>query len=227
MNITADFISGAIAFIITLMLLSYLIGDNPLFRAANYLFVGVSAGYVAAVAWHQVVMPRLVVPLMHGSTAERMLLFLPLLMGILLLGKLSPKLSNLGRPVMAFLVGSGAAVAAGGIILGTLLPQIENTMHLPALQSAFQDSAQMEALLDGAVILVGVIVSLLYFQFGVNPKRKGKRNRFMAVIAYLGQAFIAITFGVLFAGVFTAALTALIERVYFLFNFVISIFFTG
>lgn len=217
-----DLVTGSIAFIITLMILSYLIGDNPLFRLANYLFIGVSAGYVAAIAWHQVLWPKLVLPLMQGSLAEHAMLFVPLVLGIMLLGKLTPRLSGLGRPVMALLVGSGAAVAIGGIILGTLIPQVETTLTLPALPGALFDTMARESLMDGIVILIGTVVTLLYFQFGVNPRHAGKRNRFMQAIAYLGQAFIAITFGVLFAGVYAAALSALIERTYFLFNFVIS-----
>jgi len=60
-------ITAIIAFLITLMILSYLIGDNPLFRVAVYIFVGVSAGYVAAVAIRQVLWPDLLQPLYFDS----------------------------------------------------------------------------------------------------------------------------------------------------------------
>ena len=55
MTIPLDLIVGVVAFLFTLMIFSYLIGDNPLFRVAVYIFVGVSAGYVAAVAFRQVI----------------------------------------------------------------------------------------------------------------------------------------------------------------------------
>uniref|UniRef100_A0A7C4KI20 2-oxoacid dehydrogenase acyltransferase catalytic domain-containing protein n=1 Tax=Anaerolinea thermolimosa TaxID=229919 RepID=A0A7C4KI20_9CHLR len=45
------------------MVFSYLWKDNALFRVAIYLFVGVSAGYVGAVACRQVLLPRLILPL--------------------------------------------------------------------------------------------------------------------------------------------------------------------
>ena len=38
-------------------------------------------------------------------------------------------------------------------------------------------------------------------------------------IASIGRIFIAITFGVLFAGVYMSALTAMIERLSFIINF--------
>jgi hypothetical protein len=39
-----------------------------------------------------------------------------------------------------------------------------------------------------------------------------RRNPLVNILAWIGRGFIAVTFGVLFAGVYMAALTALIER---------------
>ena len=49
-----EFLSAALGLILTLLVFSYLIGDNPLFRIAIYLFIGVSSGYAASVVWHSV-----------------------------------------------------------------------------------------------------------------------------------------------------------------------------
>ncbi len=72
-TLSVDLVTGIISFLLTLMILSYLIGDNPLFRVAVYIFVGVSAGYAAAVAWWQVLFPRLMLPLLTGGFFERLL----------------------------------------------------------------------------------------------------------------------------------------------------------
>ena len=37
--------------LMTLSILSYLYGDNPFYKAAEHIFVGVSAGYVFALTW--------------------------------------------------------------------------------------------------------------------------------------------------------------------------------
>ena len=58
-----DLISAVFGLILTLMIFSYLIGDNPLFRIAVYIFIGVSSGYAATVVWHQVLVPKLLDPL--------------------------------------------------------------------------------------------------------------------------------------------------------------------
>jgi hypothetical protein len=40
----------------------------------------------------------------------------------------------------------------------------------------------------------------------------------------IGQFFIAVTFGVLFTGAYAATVSALIERLYFIWNFIVSLF---
>jgi len=214
MPISPDVITGGISFIITILILSYLFGDNPLFRAAVYVFVGAAAGYVAAVAWNEVINPALIQPVLSGSVFagpwQAVAVILPLLGSILLLFKVSPRLSFLGQFPMAYLVGVGAAVTIGGVLLGTLLPQMTATFNNFDMRSP--DAAF--SFVNGIFLLVGVIGTLIYFHFGATQKADGsvRRNVLINVGAWVGRVYIAITFGVLFAGVYVAALTALIER---------------
>jgi hypothetical protein len=218
----ADLVSGGISFLLTLMVLSYLIGDNPLFRVAIYIFIGVSAGYVAAIAWHQVLYPRLVMPLLTASLGERLLLIIPLVLGLLLLLKLSPRTATAGTLPMAFLVGVGAAVAIGGAVLGTLFPQTQAAMNAFDLSTAGQ--YRLERIFEGVFLLVGTVTALAYFHFGAKATATGpQRGKLVGILSWVGQIFIAITFGVLFAGVFMAALTALIERLNFIVTFLSSL----
>jgi len=212
-----DMITGIIAFLITLMILSYLIGDNPLFRVAVYIFVGVSAGYVAAVAIRQVLVPDLLQPLysgfLSGISVQQAVLAVPLLLSGLLLMKAWPPLTRLGMPAMGFLVGTAAAVAIGGAVNGTLFPQANATI------AAFdvQKFNTPESLLNAGLLLGGVVTTLVYFHFGARTRPDGSVRRFglIELIAFLGSIFLAVTLGVLFAGVYSAALTALIERLHF------------
>src|SRR5512146_3402279 len=125
---SADLIAGVIAFLFTLMILSYLIGDNPLFRIAIYIFVGVSAGYVAVVAFWQVVWPDLLLPFFTGSVMQKVTLLVPFVLSGLLLMKAWPSLTRLGMPAMGLLVGVGSAVAVGGAVIGTIIPQVNATI---------------------------------------------------------------------------------------------------
>lgn len=124
---------------------------------------------------------------------------------------------------MAYLVGVGAAVAVGGAVLGTLLAQTRATINLFDLNAAGSVDPGLR-LLDGIFVLVGTLSALAYFHFGARARRGQPSVQPVPVrlLGSVGQFFISITLGALFAGVFTAALTALIERLDFLLNVIRS-----
>lgn len=215
---TPALISGLAGFLLTLMILSYLIGDNALFRFAVHVFVGVSAGYVAIVALYQVIWPYLLIPLVSAPILERGLLVIPFVLSALLLMKISPRLGWLGGPAVAYLVGVGAAVAIGGAILGTILPQAAAAAAPFDWRNA---PDPLTSLFNGAVMLAGTVGTLAYFHFGARRREDGsvKRNLLIETLAWLGKLFVALTLGALFAGVYAAALSALIERIHSLLSF--------
>jgi hypothetical protein len=211
MNLT-ELIWTVIGFFLTLCVFSYIFGDNILFRFASYLLIGVSAGYLMVIIFYKVLIPKIVIPFSNGNPVQKTLVIIPLVLGTLLLFKLSPRLARLGNVSMGYLVGAGAAVLIGGVIFGTLFPQtgaavaafgISGTTVAPGIQ-----------ILGAVILLVGTVTSLAYFQFGMRGKslEKPRQSKIMALISKVGQVFIAITLGALFTGSMLAALTALIER---------------
>ena len=221
-----EFLSGLVAFFLTIFVLLYLIGDMVFFRLAVYAFVGASAGYVASVAWHYVLSPQLMQPLLFGSNNQRLMLLVPALLVFLLLFKAVPSLSGFGTPSVAFMVGVGTAVAIGGAVTGTLIPQVSASINTFDLAAASQrgNSSGLQ-FFEAILMMIGTVSTLVYFQFTAKRGDDGsyKRNPVTRILSLIGGVFIAITFGVLFAGVYSAALTALIERLSFLINFVGSI----
>jgi hypothetical protein len=218
----ADLIGGMFGFLLTLLVFSYLLGDNPLFRLVIYLFIGVSAGFAGIMAINSVLLPRLVAPLFSNSLPDVIQAAVPFLLALLLLAKLSPRLSGWGAIPMAYLVGVGAAAAVGGVVIGTVFPQVYASMNLFDLQVAVDRGMNVGFyLVNGGIILVGTITSLAYFHFGarVRPNQPPVRQPWIEELSQIGQLFIAITYGVLFAGVFSAALAALVERLSFLVDF--------
>lgn len=203
-----DILWTLVGFVITLLIFSYILGDNPLFRIATYIFVGVSAAYVALQVIYQVLIPRLVEPLLAGSY----LLVIPLLLGVLVIAKLFPRISGVGSLSMGYLVGAAAAVAVGGALFGTLLGQARGAVDEFGLAAMGVTPAMQ--VVEGIFLLVGTVATLLYFQYGATKRADQPPTRPAAVelLAQVGRVFIAITLGALFAGVFSAALAALIER---------------
>jgi hypothetical protein len=221
-----DIIWTIVAFFLTLLVFSYILGDNPLFRIASYLFVGVSAGYVAVLIFYQILLPRIVIPLITASLGEKLLVLIPTLLSLLLIFKLFPRLSFLGNPSMAYLVGIGAAVAIGGAITGTIFGQVQGAVEVFNIAPGTSFGDLTGQILGGGILLVGTVSSLAYFQFTGSRKagQEVKRPAWMEFIARIGQAFIAITLGALFAGVLAASLAALIERLDFIRSIFISLF---
>lgn len=217
-----EIISALLGLILTLMIFSYLIGDNPLFRIAVYLFIGVASGYAATVVWHYVLVPKLFQPLTTNDPNQLLLSVVPLVFSISLLAKLSPRISWIGNFAMAVLVGVGAAAAIGGALLGTLIPQLQASIDAFDLRSAGGGANAVLTFVEGTVMFFGTVLTLASFHFSAGRSADGtpKRNSIIEGIAWLGRIFIAITFGVLFAGVYMAALTAMIERLSSVINFI-------
>lgn len=210
--LTPDFIIGLLSLLFTILILSYAVGDNPAFRLAIHAFIGIAAGYVAAIVLLDVIENKMILPLFGDDVNEKIFVVVPaLILGMFLLTKtkLTPRFEWMGRPVVAFLVGTGAAAAVAGAIMGTMYPQLISSVDM------FDPSKDPIYILRGLFILLGTVATLAYFQFTVFGKKAatGKRGIVFDIIALVGQIFIAITLGTLFAGVFSAALSALVDRI--------------
>ena len=72
---------------LTLCVFSFLLGDNPFYKLAEHIYVGVSAGYWMCVGYWGTIKPEIVDPLRAG----KLLAIIPLILGIMLLFQLSPK----------------------------------------------------------------------------------------------------------------------------------------
>lgn len=207
-----------VSFIFTVLVLSYALGDNMLFRLAVHIFIGVTAGYAAAVALNDVLIPRLAG---FDSLQKVIALFWIGLLGLKLFAS-SPRISRLGNLATGLMVGVGAAVAVGGAIQGTLIPQVS------AAASFFNtagDSTPLQTLVWGSFALVGTISSLAHFHFNARavPNQIPKRSQFVRILSVVGQVFISIALGTIFAGIYSAALLALIERFSFIVDMVLSL----
>lgn len=237
-----ELIQSVVAALLTIMVFSYVIGDNPLFKLAMHLLIGVAGGYAGAIAIHNVLVPGLVDPLVEsglaGITDPDLLVtvIFPWILVVILFLKVSHSTSRYGTFSMALLVGVGAAVVVGGAISGTLIPQTRaamNTSLNPSVVSPQTGEGGLERVLSMAIVLAGTLSTLFYFRFSM---LSGERESPLAVLYgiripgplqilnSLGKAFIAITFGTMYAGVLAATLIVLAERVQFVLTAVSNLF---
>lgn len=201
-----------VAFVLTLLVFSYLLGDNPLFRLAQALFVGVGVGYGIVVVFHYVLVPRLSL-----TAANWLLVMPPLLLGLLLWTKMQPSWSRAGNVSVAFILGTGAALAIGGALFGTLVPQVRATIL--SLDPADYSSVMGPSLaLDAGIIAVGTACALLSFYF--RAPAPGKRATLGVALVHfagrVGRYFIMIAFGALFANMVMSQVSLLLGRIEFL-----------
>jgi hypothetical protein len=202
------------------MILSYVFGDNPLFRIATYLFIGVASAYVFVLIFYQVLIPKLIMPLFTGDIEARIIQMIPITFSVLLFFKLSKRTSSIGNISLAFLVGSGAAIILTSAFSGTLLPMIDLITEPFSL-----NSLNFQKLMGGSILLIGAISSLLYFQFSTIKASENQSisSKFMYYSKTIGTIFIGITLGSIFAGVIISSVLALIERLNFIITFIYNL----
>ena len=206
-----DVIGVWVGAILTLLVFSYLLGDTPLFRLAQAIFVGVAVGYATTVAIYLILIPRLVYPLAF-DLAGNSVLAIPLVMGLLLLLKLRTAWAAFGNIPIAFLFGVGGALAIGGALSGALLPQLGATLvSLSPLQG-------LGTLASNLLLVVGTVGAFLSFRFTTGGQRPAARvlDSIGRGWSYFGRWFILVAFGAIFAGTAVSRISILINRVYYL-----------
>lgn len=196
-------------FILTLMVFSYILGDNVLYRIAVYIFAGLAAGYIAVVTWDSVIWPWINGTVLNPAADLPGIItgLIPLLLGLLLLLKAAPRLGRVGHLALAFIVGIGTAVALVGAIGGTLLPLASSTSSAVSVNPV-----------NGTLLLLGVVCTLVYFQYMARRLPDGRTGRRLHIraLAFVGQGVIVVTLGALYAAAILTSLTIFSERVGFL-----------
>ncbi|MGQ0811365.1 MAG: hypothetical protein ACT4OO_09095 [Nitrospiraceae bacterium] len=194
---------------LTLCILSFLYQDNPLFKLAEHLYVGVSVGYSIVKTYDSVLVHLIYEPIVKQHD---WLLLVPLGIGLLMLMRYVPKLAWLSRYAFAFIVGVGSGLAIPRVISSYVLKQVEDTVRpLATLVSgdglSFTWSLYNPASnLNTIVILVGVTSVLFYFFFSVEHTGPGK------AVARTGILFLMIAFGAAFGYTVMARMSLLIGR---------------
>jgi hypothetical protein len=198
---TLDQISLIIGAVFTVLVLTYLIGDSFLFRLTVYILIGAGAAYAAVVVIFDVLIAS--IQQAAGNSTMLIVVALGLLLGIMVWFKASPRLAWIGNIPMGYLIGVGAATVLGGVIIGTLGPQI-----VAAGAPVTSPSGGQPGVIMTIIAAAGTIITLLSFGY----YRVG-RNSPMQLLNITGRRFfLMIGLGAIFALVFMASATLLYAR---------------
>ena len=194
---------------LTLFIFSFLYKDNPLFKLAENLYVGVSVGYTIVKTYDTVIVHLIWTPIVkNGDWA----LLIPVSIGMLMLTRYVPKAAWLSRYAFAFIVGVGSGLAIPRVISSYILKQIEDTVRpllvmVPGEGLSFTwNLLNLASSLNTIIILIGVSSVLFYFFFSVEHTGLGK------VVARTGILFLMIAFGAAFGYTVMARMSLLIGR---------------
>ncbi len=209
-----------IAVILTAMVFSYLLGDNPVFRLAEHILIGVSVGWAVLQIIFNLFVPAFdyILDTSQTGNLDWWLYLVPMALGVVLLFRPLRAARPVTNLVMAFVVGTVAALALAGALSGTLLPQVGATM-VPLTSGD---------IVGRVVLILGTILALWYFQFTVfrvnssgeaaAPAREAAATTVSSRVRVAGRWAIMLAFGAVFASVFLTYFAALVDRLLFLIN---------
>ena len=187
--------------LLTLAIFSFLFGDNPLYKFAEHLYVGLSVGYMIAIYYWNFFKPDLIDPLFGQG---RLILIIPAILGLCYFAIFVQKFSWAVRIPMGFILGAGSGLAIPAALQANIIRQIQGSLI----------TSQMLARWDTAVwsliILVGVVTTVIYFFF--SREQKGG----LKVVANIGIIYIMVGFGASFGYTVMARISLLLGRLQFL-----------
>lgn len=195
---------------LTIAILSFLYGDNPIYKFAEHLYVGYSAAYWLIYIWHFEIKQMVVQPIATRQPGA-IWLIIPLFFGVLMLTRWFPKISWVSRWSIAFTVGIGSGLVLTGGIHGFIIPQVKATL-LSLWTGDLWES------INNIIIIFGVLTTLLYFFF--SREHKG----ILGAGANIGIVFIMIAMGASFGYTVMARLSLLIGRLTFLWDSILRLF---
>ena len=212
-----------LAAILTLCIMSFLIGDNPFYKTAEALVVGGSAGYYVALNFYTGIVDKLLINVFPGLVRSwttpglsfeqefHWIYIVPAVLSIMLLCRLLPSGGWIARWPLAFIIGATAGFRLTSYIESDFLEQIKGTItSLWVVDTGNQ--FMFWPSLGAIVILISVLCCLVYFFFSMEHKG------FVGKTARLGIFVLMVTFGAAFGLTVMGRITLLSDRFMFLFK---------
>jgi hypothetical protein len=197
-----------LAGLITLAIFSFLYRDNPLYKLAEHVAVGVSVGFLVVNYYYNVFKPKVWDNVLHNHQYDYLI---PLVLGMLLFSRFIPKWGWVSRWSLAFLLGASSGLSIPATLESRVLKQIEGTIRpLFVLDATGGSWASIFQSANAIFLFVGTIACLVFFLFSV--EHRGPVGR----LAYFGRLCIMAGFGASFGYTVMARVSLLIGRVQFM-----------
>ncbi len=187
---------------LTLCIYSFLYKDNPFYKFAEHVYVGVSTGYLICIAYYNAIRPYVITQVF---TEGKLIMLVPTILGILLYTRFFRKISWISRYTLAFIIGAGAGIYVPNSIQATLIRHIGNTM-VPL----YNPAGLLKINIDAIIVFVIVVCVIVYFFFSVEHRGPLKPAARMGII------FLMLYFGAMFGYMIMGRVSLAIGRIRFL-----------
>ncbi len=193
-----------VAALLTLAIFSFLYKDNPYYKFAEHLMVGVSAGYWVLILGYTAFYPKVVQTLQAGQWWY----IIPTLLGLLMWSRLFKGWAWVSRYPLAIYIGITSGVAITLEMKAKVIEQLYGSIDL--VTQMHSANAGTALTINNLIILIGVVTALIYFFF--SKEHKGATG----VMAKIGIGVLMIGFGASFGFTVMARVSLLIQRLQFL-----------
>ena len=194
-----------IAALLSLAIFSFLYKDNPFYRFAEHIFVGVANGWAVTFYWHNILIPSLIDPLFRQG---QLLFIIPFVVGMLYLTRFIPRVSWLVRIPIGISMGYYVGASIPADVQAYIIKQTQGTILTSQNFQAW--NAGSMGIIWSIILFVGVLCTLTYFYF--SKEHKGV----LGVTSRIGVIFVMIGFGAAFGYTVMARISLLIGRLQFL-----------
>jgi len=199
---------------LSLALYSFLFEDNPLFKAAEHIYVGVGLGYQIVTVWFEYIKPEAYKQLLKYAVrpetpGEPVWALMPaIFLSALLLARFVGPIAWLSRIPVAFIVGFTSATQIPNFIQANILKQVEDSI-VPLAQWDPTGAFALGFLVTQVIILTGVVSVLLYFFFSLEHKGV------VGVGSRVGVWYLMIAFGASFGYTVMGRMALIVGQVRF------------
>ncbi|MCD4650924.1 MAG: hypothetical protein K8S56_03965 [Candidatus Cloacimonetes bacterium] len=192
-----------LGFFLTMAIYSFLYKDNPFYKVAEQIFIGLSAGYWFVYTIYNILIPNLFNKLAEAPS-KHYLLIIPGILGLLMLTQLTPKSAWLSRYPISLMIGTTAGIGMVRYLSSDVIKQATATMINPFVAGDFWST------IGNLMLVTGTLTGIVYFFF--SKKHEGV----FGGVAKTGVYFLMISFGAAFGYTAMARISLLIGRVMFL-----------
>lgn len=198
----------------TLALYSILYRENPVYRMAEHILLGLATGYIVIQAWTDVISTQWYDPIFKDGQWLWLWLLPVALLGYLIFNKKIGWMSRIPLVILSgFVAGQQFQAFASqyfGQIKDSFKPLRPTVMALQNPNPA-PNTLSISGVINNLIFVVALLAVLSYFFFAFEQKNKAVNN-----FARLGRWIIMIGFGAIFGSTIMTRFALLVDRMSFL-----------